>query len=63
MVKEPREGGVVRCVGWSRSSERSGWLGGWGGQGAHRGEKVEKREKMEMRGGDICILGVDTLSA
>ena len=42
---------------------RSGWLGGWGGQGAHRGEKVERREKMEMRGGDICILGVDTLSA
>ena len=52
-----------------RSSERLGkakrleWLGGWGGQGAHRGEKVERREKTEMRGGDICILGVDTLSA
>lgn len=43
--------------------ERRGRLGGWGGQGAQRGEKVESREKTEMRGGDICILGVDTLSA
>ena len=54
-------------IGWAgrmhEATEGSGWLGGWGGQGAHRGEKVERREKMEMRGGDICILGVDTLSA
>lgn len=69
MVKELGEGGVVRRVGWLRSSEgtgtveRLGRLGGRDDQGAHRGEKVERREKTEMRGGDICILGVDTLSA
>ena len=54
MVKEPREVGAVKG---------GGGLGGGGGQGAQRGEKVESREKTEMRGGDICILGVDTLSA
>ena len=47
---------AVRKVGWSRSPEglgkveRSGWLGGWGGQGAHRGEKVERRGKAEKVG-------------
>ena len=47
-VGEDGEAGAVRRVGWSRSSERSG--------------KMERREKTEMRGRDICILGVDTLS-
>lgn len=57
MVKELGEGGVVRRVGWLRSSEgtgtveRSGWLGGWGGQGAHRGEKVEKRGRQRCEVG------------
>lgn len=60
MVKELGGDGEGREVGAVR---RSGWLGGWGGQGARRGEKVERREKTEMRSGDICILGVDTLSA
>ena len=69
MVKELGEGGVVRRGEWSRSPkgagkvERLGRLGGWGGQGVRRYEKVERREKTEMRGRDICILGVDTLSA
>ena len=56
MVGEGEEDGVVRRVGWSRSPEgsgtveRSGWLGGRGGQGAHRGEKVERRGKAEKVG-------------
>lgn len=47
MVKEPRGVGDGREVGVVR---RSGWLGGWGGQGAHRGEKVERRGKAEKVG-------------